>query len=134
MILWWEKGYQEPIYLVTNIVNLDHACAWYRKRFGVETFFSDQKSRGFHLHQSHLSLPRRLMRLMVAACLAYIWIIYLGCLALAEGWMGLIHRANRCDWSLFQLGLHLRDFFLNECDDVPVAFYLVPFDDQECVR
>lgn len=134
VILWWEKGYQEPIYLVTNIANVDQACAWYRKRFRIETFFSDQKSRGFHLHQSHLSDPQRLSRLMMAACLAYIWIIYLGCIALAEGWLGLIHRTNRCDWSLFQLGLHLRDFFLNEFEDVPVAFYVIPFDDEECVR
>jgi hypothetical protein len=30
--------------------------------------------------------------------------------------------------------LYLRDFFLNEFEDVPVAFYLIPFDDEECVR
>lgn len=31
----------------------------YAKRFRIETFFSDQKSRGFHLHKSHLSDPVR---------------------------------------------------------------------------
>ena len=132
--LWWEKGYQEPLYLVTNDLQTRQACAWYRKRFRIETFFSDQKSRGFQLHKSHLSDPQRLMRLMMAACLAYIWIIYLGSMALAEGWLSLIHRNNRCDWSLFQLGLNLRDFFLNEAEDVPVAFQVIPFEDEECVR
>jgi hypothetical protein len=43
----------------------------------IETFFSDQKSRGFHLYQSHLADPQRLSRLLIAAYLAYIWIIYL---------------------------------------------------------
>jgi hypothetical protein len=38
----------------------------------IETFFSDQKSRGFHLHQSHISDPQRLSRLLIGAWLAYI--------------------------------------------------------------
>jgi hypothetical protein len=47
--------------------------AWeaYGQRYDLETFFSDQKSRGFHLHKSHLDDPARLARLMIAACLAY---------------------------------------------------------------
>ena len=40
------------------------------------SYFSDQKSRGFHLHKSHISDPQRLSRLLIAACLAYIWIVY----------------------------------------------------------
>jgi len=46
------------------------------KRFRIATFFSDQKSRGFHMHKSHLSAVQRLSRLFIAACLAYIWIVY----------------------------------------------------------
>ena len=134
LIGWWEDGYAEPLYLVTNVRHTPQACAWYRKRFRIETFFADQKSRGFHLHQSHLSDPQRLMRLMIAACMAYLWIIYLGSMALAEGWVGVIHRPTRCDWSLFQLGLHLRAFFLNEAEEVPVAFQLFPLDEEEPVR
>jgi hypothetical protein len=38
----------------------------------IETFFSDQKSRGFNLHKSHVSDPARLARLLIAACLACI--------------------------------------------------------------
>jgi hypothetical protein len=45
-ILWWEKGYKESIYLVTNVlvINVEspqEACNWYKKRFRIETFFSD---------------------------------------------------------------------------------------------
>jgi len=90
----------------------------------IETFFSDQKSRGFHLHKSHLAAPTRLTRLLMAACLAYIWIIYLGALCEQDGWVSIIHRGDRCDLSLFQLGLRLLDYLLSEDYTIPVAFYI----------
>jgi len=75
----------------------EEACRYYQKRFRIETFFSDQKSRGFHIHKSHISDPQRLSRLWIAACLAYIWIIYLGSLCEKDGWLTIIHRKDRCD-------------------------------------
>ena len=66
----WEEAYEEPLYLVTTMPDLEAALALYRKRAHIETFFSDQKSRGFHLHKSHLSDPERLTRLLIASCLA----------------------------------------------------------------
>ena len=97
----------------------------YAKRFRIETFFSDQKSRGFHLHTSHLSDQERLSRLLMAACFASIWIIYLGAVCTKDGWMTVIHRGDRCDLSLFQLGLRLLDHLLNEGLAIPVAFHIV---------
>jgi DDE family transposase len=58
----WAKGYQEPLYLISNMGVADEACRLYQKRFRIETFFSDQKSRGFHIHKSHLSDVQRLPR------------------------------------------------------------------------
>jgi hypothetical protein len=121
-IVWWGREHREPLYLVTNLELVAEACWWYRKRFKIETFFSDQKSRGFHLHQSHLSDPARLTRLLLAACLAYLWIIYLGTLARRDDWLSHIHRTDRCDLSLFQLGFVLLDHLLNETLPIPVAF------------
>ena len=72
----WAKGYQDPLYLVSNMDAAEEACRYDQKRFRIETFFSDQKSRGFHIHKSHISDPQRLSRLLIAACLAYIWIVY----------------------------------------------------------
>lgn len=118
----WAKGYTDPLSLVTNMASADEACRLYAKRFRIETFFADQKSRGFHSHQSHLADPTRLSRLLIAACLAYIWIVYLGALCEHEGWVGIIHRSDRCDLSLFQLGLRLLDYLLNADDTIPVAF------------
>jgi hypothetical protein len=125
LVCCWAKGYQEPLYLVSNMTSADEACHWYTKRFRIETFFSDQKSRGFHLHKSHLSKPQRLSRLLIAACLAYIWIVYLGAVCEHEGWMRIIHRGERCDLSLFQLGLRLLDHLLNAGLSIPVTFYII---------
>ena len=71
----WEPPSEQPMYLLTNLSDLDAALAHYRKRAHIETFFSDQKSRGFQLHKSHLSDPARLARLLIAACLAYLWVV-----------------------------------------------------------
>lgn len=123
-IIWWRRRYAEPIYLVTNLALMEEACLWYQKRMRIETFFSDQKSRGFHLHKSHIDDPVRLARVMIAACLAYIWIIWLGRLCLKSHWKNQIQRTDRCDLSLFQLGLDLLDHFLNENLPILVNFRL----------
>jgi hypothetical protein len=127
----WQAGYAHPLFLVTNFDLPDEAIYWYHKRFQIETFFSDEKSRGFHLDKSHLADPERLGTLMIAACLAYLWIIHLGLEAVRKDWVKLIHRSDRCDWSLFRLGLALLDHFLNEELPIPVSFSLVVI---KCVR
>ncbi len=116
----WESGYKEPLYLVTNLDFLAQACFWYKKRFTIETFFSDQKSRGFYLCHSHLSDPARLSRLLMATCLAYYWMVCLGAEVVGQGWQAAIHRTERRDLSLFQLGLVWLDHCLNEGWHVPV--------------
>ena len=121
----WAKGHKEPLYLVTNMSSSDEACRYYSKRFRIETFFSDQKSRGFHIQKSHLQDPHRLSRLLIASCLAYIWIVYLGDLCQREGWQSIIHRGKRCDLSLFQLGLRLLEYFMNKELPIPAQFYIV---------
>jgi hypothetical protein len=120
----WAKGYHEPLYLVSNMATAEEACRWYEKRFRIETFFSDQKSRGFHIHKSHMSDAQRLSRLLIAACLAYIWVVYLGSVCEKDQWRPIIHRRKRCDLSLFQLGLRLLEYFLNEEMPIPVQFHV----------
>ncbi len=105
LVGWWSAHYDRPLYLVTNLASGYRACRHYQRRFPIETFFSDQKSRGFHIHKSHLADPARLGRLLLAACLAYLWIICQGLLVIAEKKTGLIDRTDRRDKSLFRLGL-----------------------------
>jgi hypothetical protein len=74
----WGQGEAEPLYLVSKMERAEEALSYDQKRFRIETFFSDPTSRGFNIHQSHLSDPQRLSRLRIATCLAYIWVVYLG--------------------------------------------------------
>ena len=120
----WAQGYAEPLYVVSNMSSAEEALRYYQKRFRIETFFSDQKSRGFNINKSRFTDPQRLSRLLIASCLAYIWIVYLGSLCQKEGWQRVIHRRQRCDLSLFQLGLRLLEHFLNEGLSIPVQFYI----------
>ncbi len=65
------------------------------------------------------------MRLLMASCLAYVWLVYLGVCALQDEWLRRLHRQDRCDLSLFRLGLRL----LARClkDDIPLPEgFLVP--------
>jgi hypothetical protein len=64
----WAKGHAEPLYVVRNMDAAEEACRYDHKRFRIETFFSDQKSRGFHMQKSHISDVQRLSRLFIAAC------------------------------------------------------------------
>jgi hypothetical protein len=120
----WAKGEKAPLYLITPRTAANEACRLSAKRFRMETFCSDQKSRGCHWHRSHLADPTRLSRLLMAAGLAYRWLIPLGALCEQDGWISIIHRSDRCDLSLFQLGLRLLDDLLHADCTIPVAFYV----------
>jgi hypothetical protein len=124
IVIVWDEGHSEPIYLVTNLPLAEEVRHWYLLRMRIETFFSDQKSRGFNIHKSHVSDPVRLARILIAACLAYIWMIFLGVHAHQTGMIAVIHRTDRCDLSLFQLGLATLQHYLNEDLDILVGFRL----------
>lgn len=130
----WREGEKEPLCLVSNLEFFDEVLLWYKKRYQIETFFSDQKSRGFHLAHSHLSAPARLERLMIATCLAYLWMVCLGALVVARGWLPQIHRTDRCDLSLFQIGLLWIEHCLNEALPLLVPLRVPRGPDTKSVR
>ena len=123
VLVWHCRKYKDPIYLVTNIDHAPLACRYYKWRFLIETLFSDQKSRGFHIHKSHIGSPERLERLLIATCMAYIWIVLMGVQCRDSGNMAKVHRKDRCDLSMFTLGLRFIDFLVN--NRLPLHF--VPF-------
>lgn len=124
-IAWWGKAYKDPIFLISNCASLQAACSYYRRRFRLETLFSDKKSRGFHIEKSHLSDPHRLSRLFLATSLAYIWLIYLGMMVFQDdSKRSLIDRTHRTDKSLFRLGLDWVKYSMTHGLDILVAFHL----------
>ena len=104
--LWHEPKYADPIPLLTNFESGYTAQLFYRKRFLIETFFSDQKSRGFFIHKTRLKKGRRIDRLLICTCLAYIWLVCLGEFVKTDiKKYKKIARKDRKDISLFQIGL-----------------------------
>jgi len=134
LIGWWGSRYEKPIYLLSNLFNAYQACKHYRRRFQIETFFSDQKSRGFHIHKSHLSDPTRLSRMLIAACLAYLWMICQGMAVIASNQTCLIDRTDRIDKSLFRLGLDWLKYALKRNIDFEPIFRFQPLDSTVNVR
>lgn len=118
-VAWWNRDYKEPIYLFTNLQPIEEALYWYKKRFTIETFFSDQKSRGFHIHKSHIAKPERLERLLISAAMAYLFVIYFGIYAKLHDFHKTIHRTKRCDLSMFKLGQRFIDHLLGQTSKIP---------------
>jgi hypothetical protein len=130
----WDKDQKEPLYLISNLDFGEEAADWYRRRFRIETFFSDLKSRGFYLAHSHISDPKRMARLLIAVCLAYLFLVLLGAQVVQKGGLSIIHRTKRCDLSLFQIGLTWLQHCLNEGLHFQVAFQLPnPMVHRNCV-
>lgn len=124
-IAWWDESYKDPIFLISNCASLSLACHYYRRRFRLETLFSDKKSRGFHIEKSHLADPARLSRLLLATSLAYIWLIHLGMMVFQDETLrALIDRTYRTDKSLFRLGLDWVKYSMTHGLNILVAFHL----------
>ncbi|MFN8481107.1 MAG: transposase [Kouleothrix sp.] len=101
----WDAAYAQPLYLITSLADAVVAIERYRLRFRIECMFADHKSRGFHIRQSHLADPARLGRLLIATSLAYLWVHRSRALCPEQDWVRRFHRTDRCDLSLFQIGL-----------------------------
>ena len=55
-----------------------HTVLDYGMRWGIENMFSDFKSRGFGLMQSHIQRPERLERLILIMSIALYWAVSCG--------------------------------------------------------
>jgi hypothetical protein len=114
LLVWHNKKYKEPLYLLTNLDYPAEISRYYKKRFIIETFFSDQKTKGFQLHRSRLDDPERIIHLLIAACLAYIFLLLVGIQVTNNHLMAQIHRKNRCDWSMFTTGKRALQYLIDQ--------------------
>jgi hypothetical protein len=114
--LWHEPKYADPITLLTNFESEYTAQMFYRKGFLTETLFSDQKSRGFFIHETRLKKYGVLiigppLRLLICTCLVYFgrrsaWLVCLGAFfkTYSKKYKK-IPRKDRKDTSLFQISM-----------------------------
>lgn len=65
-----KKGPKEPWYILTNLPSLKQALAVYRCRWGIEQFFKDCKTGGYHLENTHVN-DVRFLALVLLIAIAY---------------------------------------------------------------
>ena len=105
LLVWHDKKHKNPIILITNLDYVPDIKQLYKKRFKIEPFFRDQKSKGFNIQKSGLGIPERIAKLLIASCLAYLLCILGGLKALKSEFYDLISEQDQEALSLFQLGL-----------------------------
>lgn len=105
LLIWHDRKHKEPIILISNLDYVPDIKELYKKRFKIEPFFRDQKSKGFNIQKSGLGIADRLAKLLIACCIAYVLCILGGLKALNSKFYDLVAEQNRMALSLFQLGL-----------------------------
>ena len=73
-----EPGHPEPWIIAMSEAPTVHRAFDYGLRWGIEAMFSDFKSRGFGLEDSHLRCPERMNRLILVMALALFWAVSTG--------------------------------------------------------
>ncbi len=73
-----EPGHPEPWIIALSEAPTVHRAFDYGLRWGIEAMFSDFKTRGFGLEDSHLQRPERMARLILVMALALFWAVSTG--------------------------------------------------------
>ncbi len=73
-----EPGHKEPWYIAMDSLPNEYKTRDYGLRWGIENMFSDFKSRGFSLMQTHIRFADRLERLILVLSIALHWAVSLG--------------------------------------------------------
>lgn len=122
-LYWHEPKYAEPLFLLTNLEYAPQAATYYRKRYHIETFFGDIKSRGFNIHRTRLSHTYRLFNLLIVASLAFILAILSEFDARRSPHLGKFCRKDRLDsYSVFQIGLMAILYYVDKAIPIPFQF------------
>lgn len=73
-----EAGHPEPWIIALSEAPTAHRAFDYGLRWGIEAMFSDFKTRGFGLENSHIQRPDRMDRLIMVMALALFWAVSTG--------------------------------------------------------
>lgn len=120
----WGEGEEEPLCLVSSLPASDHPEELYQMRPWIETLFGNQKSRGFQLARTHLTIPEQIDRLFLVVAIATCMLLGLGTHIFIIGLSKWVDRSDRRDLSLFQLGFRslLRFLTLNQTHKFKMYF------------
>jgi len=125
LILHWEKGEDEPWYLVSDCQGQGNLIRLYKRRMWIEEMYGDMKGHGFDLEATHVDDPDRLSRLVLAVSITFVWFITLGSWVVKRGFRHFIDHKSRRDKSYFRLGWDWVERCLRLGD--PVPFRIKPY-------
>jgi hypothetical protein len=104
LLLHWERGEEEPWYLVSDQPGKAALLSIYRRRMWVEETYGDLKGHGFDLEATHLNDANRIARLVLGFCIVFVWLITLGSWVVKSGYRHLVDHKSRRDKSYFRIG------------------------------
>lgn len=125
--LTWDTKHDRLVPVVTNLDLPQEVQHWYAKRPWIEPLFGDVKGHGFDFQTCRLQHPERLSRLMLAVALAYLWLFFLGTVAITTGQRKWVDRTDRRDRSLFTIGRLWLNHLLKLDKPIPIGFLPYPF-------
>lgn len=123
---YWAKGEEEPLSVLTDTQNEAVALLVYSWRFWIEPLFADFKGRGFHLAQTRIRDPKRLSRLLLVACIPFLWTVSVGSHVFQSPEQRLVDRNDRTDRSFFPLGYRLIKRLIKLAMPLRVLFRIHP--------
>jgi len=121
-IVWTERNWDKPLYLLSNFELSYTITFYYRKRWSIETLFGDIKSRGFNIHKSKLTDPQRVAKLLIIICLAYILTFKLGVQEQKSPLKSKVTRKDRMDLSIFTIGKKLIEYCIKHAIKIVFSF------------
>lgn len=122
LILHWEKGEDEPWYLLSNQEGRKRLIKYYRRRMWIEELFGDVKGHGFDLEATHLKNAERINRLILAVFIIFVWLISLGSWVVKRGYRHYVDVKSRRDKSYFRIGLDWIEMCFRLDKPVPLSF------------
>lgn len=125
LVLHWAKGEDNPWYLVSDQTERQAILRAYRRRMWIEEMFGDMKGHGFDLEATHLHHVARLECLLLAVCIAYVWLFTLGAWVVKNGFRHFVDHKSRRDKSYFRLGWDWTERRLRL--DLPIRLHFRPY-------
>jgi hypothetical protein len=121
----WAKGEDEPWFLIADDqpkASKHQHIKLYGVRMWTEEMYGDMKGHGFDLEATHLIHADRISRLVLAVCIAFVWLITLGSWVVKRGLRHYVDVKSRRDRSYFRIGWDWVDRCLRLDKPIPIRF------------
>lgn len=127
LVLHWQKGHDEPWYLVADRQLPTHILLrFYKCRMWTEEMYGDMKGHGFDMEATHLDDQDRIARLVLGIAITFVWLICLGSWVVKNGLRHLVDHKSRRDKSYFRIGWDWLARCLKLDDPLPLWFRPYP--------